>query len=54
MNLQDSEFVSFEDEFKKKKDGSISVRGLLNIYTDEGTFDAELIVNCKPKNRGGE
>ncbi len=48
MEIKNEEFVCYENYPKKRKDGSITVRGLLNIYTDEGTFSEEIIVNCKP------
>jgi len=49
VKLQNEEFTSFDAEFKLKKDDSITVKGLLNIYTDDGTFDADIQVNCKRK-----
>ena len=47
MELKDEEIVCYNGYPKKKKNGTISIKGIINIYTNEGCFQTEININLK-------
>lgn len=47
FKLNDEEVVVLSGYPKKRKDGSITIKALINIYTSEGVYRTIITTNCK-------